>query len=111
MQSLTLAARPTFRSAPTPTGLASNKHPYDSLWHRMWAYYNFNRSTFLDHYHKRSQVETVFSMVKRKLSSRAPGRSLETQRSQILLPGVAFNVYRLKPRLLTKPNRPCITLT
>ncbi len=62
-------------------------------------------------YSGRGLVETVFSMVKRKLSSRAPGRSLETQRSQILLPGVAFNVYRLKPRLLTKPNRPCITLT
>ena len=46
------------------TGLASSKHKYDSLWHRMWAYYNFNRSDFNAHYHKRSNVETVFSMIK-----------------------------------------------
>ena len=49
-------------------------------------------------YGRRALVETVFSAVKRKLSNRAPGRSLYTQRLQALLPGVSFNIYRLKPR-------------
>jgi len=40
-------------------------------------------------------VESVFSAAKRKLSARAPGRSLETQRLQALLLGVAYDVYRL----------------
>jgi hypothetical protein len=34
--------------------------------------------------------------VKRKLSTRAPRRSLETQRIQVLLLGLAYNLYRLK---------------
>lgn len=50
-------------------------------------------------YAQRSLVECVFSAVKRKLSARAPGRSLETQRLQALLLGLAYNIYRLKPRL------------
>lgn len=49
-------------------------------------------------YAQRALVESVFSAVKRKLSARAPGRSLATQRLQALLLGLAYNLYRLKPR-------------
>jgi hypothetical protein len=48
-------------------------------------------------YCRRALIETVISTVKRKLSARAPGRSLCTQRRQALLLGLAYNVYRLKP--------------
>ncbi len=48
-------------------------------------------------YRRRALVESVFSAVKRKLWARAPGRSLETQRRQALLLGLAYNLYRLKP--------------
>ena len=54
-------------------------------------------------YAKRTLVETAFSMVKRKLSDRAPGRSLATQRLQALLLGVAFNIYKLRSRLPIHP--------
>ena len=33
---------------------------------KMFHYYNFNREDFLTHYHKRSNVESTFSMVKAK---------------------------------------------
>jgi hypothetical protein len=46
-------------------------------------------------YSQRAQVESVFSVVKRKLSAKAPGRSDETQRRQALLLGVAYNIYLL----------------
>ncbi len=46
-------------------------------------------------YGRRALVESVFSSVKRKLSARAPGRSLFTQQRQALLLGLAFNLYRL----------------
>jgi len=46
-------------------------------------------------YARRALVETVFSTVKRKLSARAPGRSLSTQLRQALLLGLAYNLYRL----------------
>lgn len=48
-----------------------------------------------EQYGQRSLVESVFSAVKRKLSARAPGRSLETQRLQALVLGIAYDVYRL----------------
>jgi hypothetical protein len=51
-------------------------------------------------YRRRALVESVFSAVKRKLSARAPGRSLETQRLQALLLGLAYNLYRLRPCLI-----------
>ncbi len=60
-------------------------------------------------YARRALVESVFSTVKRKLSARAPGRSLYTQRRQALLLGLAFNLYRLRhrrppARMSTKPD-------
>jgi IS5 family transposase len=58
-----------------------------------------------DLYRQRALVESVFSAVKRKLSSRAPGRSLDTQVLQALLLGLAYNIYRLRPRLDSWPLR------
>jgi len=60
-------------------------------------------------YARRSLVESVFSSAKRKLSARAPGRTLFTQRRQALLLGLAFNLYRLwrpffHPRMSTEPD-------
>jgi hypothetical protein len=49
-------------------------------------------------YRRRSLIESLFSSVKRKLSARAPGRSLRTQNRQALLLGLSFNLYRLRHR-------------
>lgn len=46
-------------------------------------------------YRHRVQIESIFSAIKRKLSGRAPGRTLLTQRLQALLLGLTFNLYRL----------------
>ena len=51
-------------------------------------------------YRHRSLIESVFSAVKRKLSARAPGRSLHMQMRQALLLGLSFNLYRLRHRHL-----------
>ena len=61
-------------------------------------------------YARRALVETVFSTVKRKLSARAPGRSLFMQTRQALLLGLAFNLYRLRHpwaplRMSTEPDQ------
>ena len=53
-------------------------------------------------YRQRAKVETIFSTVKRKLSSRAPGRSLPMQIRQALLLGLAYNLYRLRHPYHTK---------
>jgi hypothetical protein len=48
-----------------------------------------------DQYARRSLIETVFSVAKRKLSCRAPGRTVAMQTRQALLLGVTYNLYRL----------------
>jgi transposase len=46
-------------------------------------------------YCQRNLIETGFSVVKRKLSTRAPGRSLASQALQALILGLAYNLYKL----------------
>jgi transposase len=36
------------------------------MWNKMFGYFMYRRADFLEHYHKRSNVETTFSMIKRK---------------------------------------------
>src|SRR5271168_3947703 len=64
-------------------------------------------------YRRRALIESLFSSVKRKLSTRAPGRSLRTQTRQALLLGLSFNLYRLRHRCLflrmsTEPSHLCL---
>ncbi|HZN08409.1 MAG TPA: hypothetical protein VFB65_16550, partial [Pyrinomonadaceae bacterium] len=40
--------------------------PKSELWTRMYHFYALNRAEFLQHYHKRSNVETTFHMIKSK---------------------------------------------
>lgn len=44
---------------------------------------------------QRNRMETIFSVVKRKLSTRAPGRSLATQAMPALILGLAYTLYKL----------------
>jgi hypothetical protein len=52
-------------------------------------------------YRRRALIESLFSSVKRKLSARAPGRTLRMQVRQALLLGFSFNLYRLRHRYLS----------
>jgi integrase len=51
-------------------------------------------------YRRRALIETLFSSVKRKLSARAPGRTLPMQKRQAPMLGLSFNLYRLRHRYL-----------
>jgi transposase len=44
-------------------------------WERMYHYFQFRRSDFLQHYHKRSNVESTFSMMKRKFGDSLRSKS------------------------------------
>jgi hypothetical protein len=62
-------------------------------------------------YRRRAHIESLISAVKRKLSTRAPGRSLQTQCLQALLLGIAYDIYRVwffvlldVPRMSTEPD-------
>jgi len=72
-------------------GSQGNK-PFDGLWNRMWHFYNFNRDAFLTHYHKRSNVETTFSMIKGKFGGSVRSKSPIAQVNEVLCKILCHNI-------------------
>ena len=67
-------------------------HKVDSLWSRAWHFYNFNRQTFLEHYHKRSNVETAFSMIKVKFGAAVRSKTPVAQVNEVLVKILCHNI-------------------
>jgi transposase len=65
---------------------------FDGLWQRMWHFYNFNRDTFLVHYHKRSNVETVFYMIKTKFGANVRAKTPIAQVNEVLCKILCHNI-------------------
>lgn len=63
-----------------------------SVWARLFHFYNFKREEFLEHYHKRSNVETVFSMIKGKFGQRLRSKSTVGQINEALCKVLAHNL-------------------
>ena len=57
------------------------------LWTRMFHFYNFHREEFLQHYHKRSNVETTFHMIKAKFGQRLRSKTLTAQIKRSIMQG------------------------
>jgi transposase len=74
------------------TGQANTKHKFDGLWHRMWHYYNYNRETFMQHYHKRSNAETVYSMIKIKFGGAVRSKTPIAQVNEVLCKILCHNI-------------------
>jgi transposase len=66
--------------------------PFDGLWHRMWHFYNFNREPFMQHYHKRSNAETVYSMIKMKFGSSVRSKTPVAQVNEVLCKILCHNI-------------------
>jgi transposase len=58
----------------------------------MKKFYDENREYFLMHYHKRSNAESVFSMIKRKFGTYLYSRSDVGQINEILCKALAHNI-------------------
>ncbi len=65
------------------------------IWRRMHEYFRQHREEFMQHYHKRSNAETVFAMLKRKLGARLRTRKCVSQMNEILLKCLAHNIIVL----------------
>jgi transposase len=64
----------------------------DALWNRMWHYYMFQRDTFLEHYHKRSNAETTFSMIKAKFGEVVRAKLPIAQVNEVLCKVLCHNL-------------------
>ncbi len=82
------------------TGKGDKHHKFDGLWSQMWHYYNYNRDVFLAHYHKRSNVETVFSMIKTKFGGSVRAKTPVAQVNEVLCKILCHNICVLIQSIL-----------
>jgi transposase len=62
------------------------------LWKRMFHYYSYNQDHFMASYHKRSNVETTFSMIKSKFGDRLRSKTYTSQINEALCKVLAHNL-------------------
>src|SRR5215203_448983 len=70
----------------------TNYGPKSTVWTRMLDFYNDNREEFLQHYHKRSNVETTFHMIKSKFGQRLRSKTLTAQVNEALCKVLCHNL-------------------
>jgi transposase len=70
---------------------ASNKEG-NHLWNKLYHYYALNQEKFLEHYHKRSNVETTFSMIKAKFGGSLRSKTRTAQINEALCKVLAHNL-------------------
>ncbi len=62
------------------------------IWNKMFLYFRDHREDWEDHYHKRSNVETVFSMVKLRLGEYLRCKTYTAQRNELLMKFICHNI-------------------
>jgi transposase len=66
--------------------------PKSELWTRMFHFYSLHRAEFLQHYHKRSNIETTFHMIKSKFGQRLRSKTLTAQVNEALCKVLCHNL-------------------
>jgi transposase len=71
---------------------SKNKNKDAKLWQYMYDYFQKNREEFDRFYHRRSNVETTFSMIKTRLGEFLRCRNLQGQKNEVLLKCLVHNI-------------------
>ena len=80
-----IAFQDKIKSAGTDTG----------MWGKMFGYFQYRREDFLAHYHKRSNVESTFSMMKRKFGDGLRSRTDAAMKNETLCKILCHNLVVL----------------
>jgi transposase len=65
------------------------------MWSKMFDYFQFQRTEFLQHYHKRSNIEATFSMMKRKFGDSLRSKSDIAMANEVLCKVLCHNLVVL----------------
>jgi transposase len=63
-----------------------------TVWDKMYHYFSLNRQEFERHYHKRSNVETAFYMIKTKFGSYVRSKKTQSQVNEVLCKILCHNI-------------------
>ena len=69
--------------------------PNDALWTRLYYFFQLHQSAFLAHYHKRSNVEATFYMVKAKFGANLRAKTPNAMVNEVLLKFLCHNIVVL----------------
>lgn len=72
-----------------------NAGKHGGLWEQMFHYFMYRREEFLQHYHKRSNVESTFSMIKRKFGDSLRSKDDTAMMNEALCKVLCHNVVVL----------------
>jgi transposase len=64
----------------------------EGLWKKMFHYFQFRRDEFLAHYHKRSNVESTFSMIKAKFGDHVRSKTDVAMVNEVLGKIICHNI-------------------
>jgi transposase len=62
------------------------------VWKSLFRQFHYNQEWFMQHYHKRSNVETTFSMIKAKFGERLCSKSVVAQTNEVLCKVLCHNL-------------------
>jgi transposase len=73
----------------------SNSKPENGksyIWSQIYHYYSYNQERFMQNYHKRSNVETTFHMIKSKFGDALRSKSERAQINEALCKALCHNI-------------------
>jgi transposase len=71
---------------------ATGRAAGSAAWKKMYHYFQLNREEFMEHYHKRSNVEATNAAIKRKFGETLRSKNLTAQTNELLAKVVAYNI-------------------
>jgi len=70
----------------------SGKRSGSKIWKKMYHFFMYKQMEFLEHYHKRSNSETVFHMIKAKFGSHIKSKKQTAQFNEMLIKILCHNI-------------------
>ena len=62
------------------------------IWNKMYHYFQLNKDEFMEHYHKRSNVESTNAAIKRKFGETLKSKNQTAQVNELLAKIIAYNL-------------------
>ena len=96
---------------PFKSNAVGNPKGKSRLWRNMFYYFQMNQESFLEHYHKRSNIESTNMAIKTKLGDCLKNKNFVSQKNELLCKLIAYNItvlisamfeLKIEPNLLTK---------
>lgn len=71
---------------------AISKAKGSAAWKKMYHYFQFNREEYMEHYHKRSNVESTNAAIKKKFGETLKSKNYTAQVNELLAKIIAYNL-------------------